>query len=104
VLRAMSNPPLPRRTGQSAAPRFASGTFSKGFRRLKAFRQLWGLRAALAAHYEKEKTTTLLPKSRRPLNVVHGQRSLHGAFPGQFDGGQTPLAQFGLSEEELACL
>jgi putative transposase len=26
----------------------------KGFRRLKAFRQLPALRAALAAHYEKE--------------------------------------------------
>jgi hypothetical protein len=44
----------------------------KGFRRLKAFKQLPALRAALAAHYEKEQTATLLPKTRRPLNVIHG--------------------------------
>jgi hypothetical protein len=44
----------------------------KGFRRLKAFKQLPTLRAALAAHYEKEQTATLLPKTRRPLNVIHG--------------------------------
>jgi hypothetical protein len=34
----------------------------KGFRRLKAFRQPPAPRAALAAHYEKETTATLLPK------------------------------------------
>jgi hypothetical protein len=43
----------------------------KGFRRLKAFRQLPALRAALAAHYEKETNATLLLKTRRPLNVIH---------------------------------
>jgi hypothetical protein len=47
----------------------------KGFRRLKAFKQLPALRAALAAHYEKEtrkQTATLLLKTRKPLNVIHG--------------------------------
>jgi hypothetical protein len=50
----------------------------KGFRRLKAFRQLPALRAALAAHYEKEQTATLLLKTRRPLNVIHGSQKAAG--------------------------
>ena len=44
----------------------------KGFRRLKAFRQLPVLRAALAAHYKRKQTVTQLLKTRRPLNVIHG--------------------------------
>jgi hypothetical protein len=44
----------------------------KGFRRLKAYKQLPALRAALAAHYERRPTIALLSKLRRPLNVIHG--------------------------------
>ena len=42
----------------------------KGFRSLKAYKQLPALRLALAAHYEKE--TNNHAKLRRPLNVIHG--------------------------------
>jgi hypothetical protein len=41
----------------------------KGFRRLKAYKQLPALRVALAAHYERE---SLLSKLRRPLSIIHG--------------------------------
>jgi transposase-like protein len=45
----------------------------KGFRRLKAYKQLPALRLALAAHYEKETNSrALLSKLRRPLNFIHG--------------------------------
>jgi hypothetical protein len=44
----------------------------KGFRRLKAYKQLPALRVALAAHYAKNQTTTLLLTTRRPRSIIHG--------------------------------
>jgi hypothetical protein len=44
----------------------------KGFRRLKAFKQLPALRAALAAHYERETNNHAVAQRRRPLNFIQG--------------------------------
>jgi hypothetical protein len=62
----------------------------KGFRRLKAFKQLPALSAALAAHYEKE-TTRPLPKRRRPLDVNHGsaRTAKFNRARGQFHRGSS---------------
>jgi putative transposase len=49
--------PLRRRFTPSMALRWTAAAMQeakKGFRRLKAYRQLPALRAALAAHYERE--------------------------------------------------
>jgi hypothetical protein len=70
-----------------ADARAREGEEKKGFRRLKAFKQLPALRAALAA--------TPLPKRRRPLNVNHGS-----ARSAKFDrarGNSAGRATFGES-------
>ena len=44
----------------------------KGFRRLKAYKQLPALRSRLPLTTKRKQTIALLSKLRRPLNVIHG--------------------------------
>jgi Transposase, Mutator family len=59
----------------------------KGFRRLKAYKQLPALRVALAAHYEKETNNRALVQTAKAALRHSRQRSLHkvqqstGQFP-----------------------